>query len=373
MRILLASNVSNNKWTGMGKWAHAVAEALVELGHEPTLWFSEEFPALKRTGRFSTLSFPLALARSIVQSRSRFDVVVIHEPSGWTYGLLRRLSSNLPPIVLMCHNVENKVYEELLNAAARGFATIPYSSRIKAPLFRLWQSRLAARLADCVVCLSMRDRKYLTSRVGLPDTRVVVMRNGVEFPQVVRKQRDAATNRVLFVGGWFDVKGRHLLPAIWSLVREQSPEATLTLVGTGADSETVLRGFSEQDRCSVTVIPKLENPESMMEVFFGHSILLMPSLTEGSPLALLEAMSAETPAVAANVGGIPDIITHGENGILFQSMDLIAAAQGVRDLIVNPTITSELGRAARKRASELTWGSAAKGLMAAIEVALANH
>jgi glycosyltransferase involved in cell wall biosynthesis len=356
----------------MGKWTHRVADALAGMGHEPTLWFADEFRALQKMRRTSVLAFPVALARRILKSRSKFDAVVIHEPSGWAYGLLRRMSSGFPPMILMCHGVETRIYAQNLAAAARGLATVPFSTRIKAPLIRLWQSRLAARLADSVVCLSTADREYLISHVGLPDSRVVLMVNGVDRTEIIDPQSKApaATCRLLFVGGWLDNKGRRFLPVIWPLVRKEFPSAMLTLIGTGADRETVLRDFREQDRASVTVVPRVITPAIMRKEFASHGIFLMPSVSEGSPLALLEAMAAGMPVVAANVGGIPDIVTNGVNGLLFESMDAGAAADRVCTVLRNPTMASEIGWAARNRAAELTWRSSAETLMGAIETAL---
>ena len=104
-RILLVSFVGNNRWSGMGKWTHSMADSLSELGHEPSVWFAEDFPRFANRQRWAVLLFPLALAWRIWKKRGEFDVVVIHEPSGFWYGLLRRIGCQIPPMIAMCHNV----------------------------------------------------------------------------------------------------------------------------------------------------------------------------------------------------------------------------------------------------------------------------
>src|ERR1700731_995049 len=157
MKILLASFIQNARWSGMGKWTHSIADSLSQRGHEPILWFAEDFPTIEASGRFSVVLFPVALAQRISRIRHEVDAVVIHEPSGAIYGLLRRIQRSLPPMVVMSHGVESKVFSDMLRASTRQLATISTMLRVKVPLFRLWQSDLAIRMADHVICLSTID------------------------------------------------------------------------------------------------------------------------------------------------------------------------------------------------------------------------
>lgn len=369
MRILLASFVDDKHTSGMGKWSHRMAEALTRLGHEPTLWFAGDFPRVRRTGRLAVLLFPAALALRILRERARFDAVVIHEPSGLCYALLRRFWRGLPPLVLMCHNVESKVYGEMLRAARRGYASVSRGARIKAPLFRLWQSDGAIRLADVVVCLSSVDRDYAVRLRRRASATVVLKLNGAgeEFFRVSVKNQ--VGRRVLFVGGWLDIKGRRMLPALWSRVRAEFPDARLTIAGSGQDAGRVLADFGRGERESVTVVARVADEAEMAELYASHDVLLMPSLSEGSPLALLEAMAAGVVVVAARTGGIPNIVTHDRDGLLFETMDIADAAAQVCRVLAESDDAARLGRAGRERALRLSWDSSARTLSDAVEAA----
>src|SRR5262245_31430762 len=164
----------------MGKWTLRVAEELAAIGCHPITWFADDFPEAQASGRRAVLSFPAMLARRIQLERQSFDAVVVHEPGAWRYGLTRRSDRSLPPLVTMCHNVESKVFRSLRRAAWRGWAKVPWSSRIKAPIFRLWQTDLGIKLGDRVVCLSTEDQQYIVSRLRVPLERVTPLSNGVD-------------------------------------------------------------------------------------------------------------------------------------------------------------------------------------------------
>src|SRR5262245_57578645 len=168
MRVLLVSFIADNQWTGMGRWSHRIAQGIRQRGHTVTLWFQEDFPRLRRSGRWAVILYPVALAARLWHCRFRFDVVVIHEPAGFWYGLLRRLSPSLPRMIAMCHNVESKHFQELARAASRGLADVSLGMRIRARLLRHWQSDGAIRMADHVVCLSSLDRTYLVEQLRCP-------------------------------------------------------------------------------------------------------------------------------------------------------------------------------------------------------------
>ena len=358
LRFVLAQNTPGHPWTGMGRWAHETARALVARGHDAQTWFSGDFPDRVTAGRAAVVRFPPALARRLVDARDAFDVAVVHEPAGRAYARARRKDPTLPPLILMCHNVEAEVFRQLQAAARHGCASVPLGQRIRTPLFRLPQSVGAIRAADHVVCLSRRDREALLEGWGLPPDRVTAVRNGA--PPLRPPQPDpAGPSRVLFVGGWLDVKGRRVLPALWHRVRNARPDAGLTLLGTGAPDDAVLDAFAPDDRASVRVIARERDAAAMTAHYAAHHVLVAPSISEGSPLTVLEAMAAGLPIAAAAVGGIPDLVRDRREALLFPACDPAAGARRVLALLDNRTLARQLAASARRRAAEWTWDGVA--------------
>jgi len=263
----------------------------------------------------------------------------------------------------MCHNVESHVFRTMREAARAGLANITLKNHIMFHLVHRPLSDGAIRLASRVICLSTRDWWYLTTRLRRRQSDVFLKVNGADSQYFIRDRVYANPPRVLFVGGWLDIKGRRLLPRIWEQVRTRLPGASLTVVGTGCSAAAVYADFPPAAYPTVRVVPRVQTESEMTQVYRDHEVFLMPSITEGSPLSLIEAMAGGLAVVAADVGGIPDIVTAGENGLLFASGDATAAADAVGQLLADPDQITRLGVAARRRAAELTWEAAAAAVV----------
>jgi glycosyltransferase involved in cell wall biosynthesis len=354
----------------MGKWSHQMAAGLRSRGHQVDMWFLDDFPLLRRAGRLARVLFPAALAARLAAYRRRIDVALVHEPHGAIYGLMRCLWPHLPPMVLMCHNVQSHVFQTMAAAARAGLADVSLKEQVMYHGVNRCLSDGAIRLADKVICLSSRDWTYLTTRLRRRPGDVLRKVNGVDERFFIRDRTYGRPPRVLFVGGWIDVKGRRLLPRIWERVAARVPAATLSVIGTGQPAEVVLAEFPEACRGSVTVVPRLSAEDEMARCYRDHDIFLLPSLTEGSPLSLVEALAGGLAAVAADVGGVPDILTSPIDGLLFPRGDADAAAARLVTLLSDPALVIRLAAAGRRRADELTWAAAASAVEALVRAAL---
>jgi glycosyltransferase involved in cell wall biosynthesis len=354
----------------MGAWAWAIGEALDRRGHRTRLWFEDDVLGKARLGRATFLVAPVAIHRRLRGSAGTFDAVVLHEPIAYWYARARRRNRTLAPLVVVCHNVESKVASVMAAAERAGRARRTPWAPLTSTLLRHPLSDGAIRMADAVVCLSAEDRSYLVDRLRISPTRIVMITNGVD-PRLIREHPPArgAPRRVLFVGGWLDVKGRRVLPDLWSAVRRRRPDAELTILGTGAGAEAILPEFAATDRGSVRVVPRLEDPRDVGRAMDDHDLLVMPSLSEGSPLALLEAMAAGLPAVASARGGIPDLLNDGQEGRLFDPLTPEAGADAVVALLDDDAARRRCAALARSRASQLTWDGAAARLEEAVRLA----
>lgn len=359
LRLLLTSFIADASWTGMGRWTHEIKAALEALGHSVEAWFADDFPRVAGLGRLAVLVFPVALAARLAARSRSFDAVVVHEPGGFWYGLLRKLDRRLPPLIAMCHNVESHHFQTMLRYTRRGLADVSPLTRVRAPLLRHWQSDGTIRLADHVLCLSAADARYVTTRLGVASHRISHFVNGAAARDFVSGHADGGRGAVLWVGGWLDVKGRRVLPRLWRRIREQAPAGQLTLVGTGVATGAVLQEFDPLDRDSISVLPRVESEDAMRALYAASDVYLMCSLSEGSPLSVLEAMAAGVAIVATRVGGVPDLVTDGTHALLFDPEDLAGGARLVYRLLSDPSAARRLGIAARERARELTWGKAA--------------
>ena len=92
--------------------------------------------------------------------------------------------------------------------------------------------------------------------------------------------------------------------------------------------------------------------KDLKEVYADIELLVVPSLYEGCPIAILEGMASGKPVIASKVGGIPDIIRQGENGILVPPKDSEELARAIHKILTNPSEGKRLGTNAQKEAFE---------------------
>ena len=367
-KILLVSAVGRNQWSGMGKWSFKMAEAIEGEGHTATLWFRDDLPAMSWLGRMDKYFTPFAVAWNMYRHRREFDAAVVHEPSASIYALLRHLlGDRLPPVICMCHNVESHCFRTIATATRRGYAATRTKNTVLFHLLNRWLSDVSIWVSDKVVCLSTVDRRYIVDTLGRNDSDVTVMVNGVDpcYFGTRAPRATAAPPTVLFVGGWLDIKGRFVLPEIWHKVHATRPDARLTIVGAGLPAASVLDWFQNHARATVTVVPRVDTEAEIQQFYRTHDIFLMPSLTEGSPLSLLEAMANGMAIVASRTGGIPDIVPNeeGSGAVLFPSCDTDRASRILIELLSDPATIGSLGERAKARARECTWPRSAKVLL----------
>jgi len=223
--------------------------------------------------------------------------------------------------------------------------------------------RLAYRIVSRsgkLVAVSEDLKRFLISVVGLSEARIQVIYNGIENSF---SMSDGDVNRcrteldlkpgdpvIGTVGSLYPVKGHtYLLNAMPALIR-QHPTVTLLLIGRG-DLEVSLKEQARQLGIERQVrflglrndIPRLL---AIMDVF------VLPSLSEGHSIALLEAMLAGRPVVASRVGGNAELVLEGETGILVPSKDPDALTEALHQLLDNRAMREAFGHRATRRVQQ---------------------
>ena len=95
-------------------------------------------------------------------------------------------------------------------------------------------------------------------------------------------------------------------------------------------------------------IPYIDNVEEMVELYNSVDAFVLPSLSENLPNTIMEAMACGVPCVAFDVGGIPEMIDHKENGFLARYKNVEDLAEGIR-YVLNPENHERLSKAAREK------------------------
>jgi glycosyltransferase involved in cell wall biosynthesis len=184
-----------------------------------------------------------------------------------------------------------------------------------------------------------------------------------------REFADAAANRLLYVGTWLDRKGIYYLADAFTSLAARSPELQLTIAGCIIAEEQVKAFFPAEIQKRISVLPFLAR-DAMPSVYASHDIFVFPSLVEGMPLTLLEAMAGAMPVVTTNTCGMSDLIDNEMNGLLVPAADAAALHNAIDRLRNSPELRRTLGLRAQDSARRYTWDRIARQLEQVFQLAV---
>jgi glycosyltransferase involved in cell wall biosynthesis len=224
-----------------------------------------------------------------------------------------------------------------------------------------WRRRLAMRaavaLSSRVVAVSHRLADDLSRDLRLKRSRVHTVANGSPrlpsgVPTLRTDLRLAPGDRLLLaVGNLYPVKGHSFLIEALGRLLDRHPTTHLAVAGRG-ELEPALRGRATQlgltDR-----VHWLGLRADIPDLLASADVYVLPSLSEGLPLSLLEAMTAGLPIVATDVGEVAHALANGDAGVLVPPRDGAALASAIARLLDDPALADRMGaRAAARAAAE---------------------
>jgi sugar transferase (PEP-CTERM/EpsH1 system associated) len=217
--------------------------------------------------------------------------------------------------------------------------------------------RLLTPLVDRFVTVSFDLRRWLIDVVGIPDRKVVTIHNGVDTTRFADDDHEQARRTLgvrddaLTVGtiGRLDpVKDQLGLLEAFAQLRHRYPTAILVVVGDGP-----LRGVLEtraQRPDLAGRVKLLGERHDVPRLLRAFDLFVLPSLAEGLPNTLLEAIAAGLPLVATRVGGNPEVVVDGANGRVVPPGDPHALADAIGRYLDDPVLRTLHGKASRERA-----------------------
>lgn len=229
-----------------------------------------------------------------------------------------------------------------------------YSRRLDRWVNRLCEEWTRGKTARFIAISGMLARQLKSE--GIPGAKITVVHNGLELqkykPEIsglpVRKEFGITADRVVMgiVARLHPVKGHSCLIEALAAVVGQLPGLMLLIVGTGPDRdklEKLVRNLNLDKNVIFTGFRK-----DIPQVLAALDFLVAPSVSEGLGLTVMEGMAMQKPVVAFGVGGIPEIITSGADGLLVPPQDAAALAAAIAELAGDRERVRLLGEAARK-------------------------
>lgn len=205
-------------------------------------------------------------------------------------------------------------------------------------------------IADYFIVPSGYARETFVAE-GFPRERIFVVPYGVDLRHFHTNPKEDARFRVLFVGqitirkGIFD-----LLEAFRSL---RIPQAELVLIGS---IDPAIAHLLQPYRHLFRHVPSAPKTE-LHRYYSNSSVLVLPSLADAFPLVVAEAMACGLPVIISENTGTKEAVTDGREGFVVPVHDRAALAERMERLYADSELQSEMGRAAQKRARQMTWAS----------------
>lgn len=285
-------------------------------------------------GRRGKLDPGLVFRLAAWLKRERVSVVHTHLFTADTYGRLAARLAGVPAVFSTVHNIVNP-----WKGSGRKFI-----------------DRLFARLSTAVVGCSEEVTQTLAARDKIPASKLVSIPNGIDLQKFsrfsgadVRREFGLPEDRLLIgiVGRLHEQKAHgDLFQALTRLAQVRDKPLNCLVIGTG-DLQDVLKQQVKDlglDDCVIFTGMRTDVPRLVAAL----DVFVMSSHWEGLPIALLEAMASSKAVLCTRVGGIPDVVTDGDNGLLVEPRDVPQFAKRLDDLLQDPALRTRLGQRARE-------------------------
>ncbi|MBI3804402.1 MAG: glycosyltransferase family 4 protein [Nitrospirae bacterium] len=330
---------------GQQEWILRLSAALIKSGHRVVLICRPDTPLARKGAERGiplwTLSVRNSLDLRAVLSLARLicqeEVEVVHTHNAVTSWLAWFAGHAWPlvprrPVLVRTRHLANK-------------------SRYRFP-YRL--------LSDRVVAVSEYLRSYLVEELRLSPAKVVVSSPGIDTDLYRTASVERGVHEEFGIPSGVPVigtvaflrkeKGQSVLIEAAPAILARFPETRFLLVGSGGDEKNLRRQVREEglEQHFIFTGYRSDIPRLLAAV----DLFVAPSLKEALGISILEAMAMEKPVVASGVGGILEVISNRENGLLVPSGNAAALSAALLFLLVHPKRAEQLGRRARRTVEE---------------------
>jgi glycosyltransferase involved in cell wall biosynthesis len=297
---------------------------------------------LEALGREVSLLNDLAAVKDLYRLMQRERPQIVHTHMAKA-GTAARLAARLAGVPIVIHTYHGHVFHS-------------YFSPLKTAVF-LHIERALARLTDCLIAVGERQRQELIGYRLAPARKIVSIPLGLQVEPMLDAESERGRLRaelglngvhklVGIVARLVPIKAHEVFLEAAAEVHRREPNTRFVIVGDGerrAELETRARelGLAEQALF-------LGWRRDMRAIYADLDVVVLSSLNEGSPVAIIEAMAAGRPVVSTNVGGVGEVIADGLSGLLVASKNAPALADAITKVLSDPSAAEQMGREARQ-------------------------
>lgn len=287
---------------------------------------------------------------------------------GLDFTLIRQLKAYIKAhkiSVLHCHQYTPYVYGLLASLGTPAKVLFTEHGRFYPDGYK-WKrfiiNPLLSFFTDVFVCISQATADAMVKYENFPQKKVDVIYNGIKEVDLQLSNYESSTLKgslgltehdIIFgtISRLDPIKNQKMMITAFSQVQQSNPNSKLLIIGDGPmrqelEQHTLKLGVKD----SVVFTGFIINPQ---RYFCLMDIFLLPSLSEGTSMTLLEAMAFSLPCIVTDVGGNPEIIKHNESGLVTHNDDADCLTKAMLLLIEDDTLAMSLGKSGQQRYKEI--------------------
>ena len=345
MKILrIVSDLYPTVVGGLGLHAHELSKSQAKLGHDVTVITTktddqptyEEIDGYKII-REKTLIRPLGnaipprLAPDLMRQWNDFDIVHAHSHLSFSTNIsaaIRRKKKT--PLIITNHGIMSQT-------APKGL------QELYMPTIAKW----TFLSADRIICYTMHEKAEMI-KLGIPDKSISVIHNGIDTSLFCPKSLGPRNKYVLWIGRYTPGKGVEYLIDAFAQFKKGHPDISLIMIGRGPEKNTIMErirllGLEE----SITMrdfVPNVELPD----IYRNAHAFVLPSLEEGVPRSILEAMACGVPVICTKLPQLVSIVSGA--GYIVPLRDPSSIAERLDWLVSDPDVATDFSKEGVKRA-----------------------
>lgn len=280
------------------------------------------------------------IAAVLIKNRRRFDIVLLEVYSGLSL-IIADVASFICrilklPLIMVLHGGNLPEFIEK---------------------YPRWTKRVL-RCADCLVAPS----PFLAQKIGVHGFQIQIVPNVVELDLYNYRERDKLQPKLLWMRSFHPIYNPQMAVEVLADLRQSHPDARLTMAGVDKGLETEIRKMVADMKLTDCVdFPGFLNAEQKARAFSEADIFLNTNRTDNMPVSVVEACASGLPVVSTKVGGLPFLISDGENGLLVENENAFEMVEAVKLLLENSTLAHKVSRGGRALSERSGWSAVRAG------------
>ena len=298
------------------------------------LFAAEGYEVARVSSKLNRAARLAEIIAALIKNHRRFDLVLLEVYSGLSLIIADSAS-------LLC-----KFFKLPLIMVLHGGNLPEYVKK-----HPLWTKRVLRR-ADCLIAPS----EFLAQKIGAEGFEIKVVPNIIELESYTFRLRSSLSPRLIWMRSFHPIYNPQMAIRVFAELRKDYPAATLTMAGADKGLELEIKEMARKMNLADAVsFPGFLDREQKSREFSAADIYLNTNRIDNMPVSVLEACACGLPVVSTNVGGMPFLISDGENGLLVENENVAAMVEAIKRLLTDSGTAQKICRNAGLVAEKSSW------------------